>query len=154
VSFFNEASRHPRWTNCPPPSQPPRPAAPTAVFDRLPLERAYCHQAVCSPSRNALPTSLRPQALGIYDLPTNFPQVASLRSVAGSVPVAPRFAVQGTELRAGRKPLRKLVLLGALLPRLEQRTSDALLSQWPPRPTRSVPDAGPRGSVVPLLVEP
>ncbi len=33
---------------------------------------AYCNQAVCSPSRNALLTSLRPQTLGIYDLPTNF----------------------------------------------------------------------------------
>ncbi len=36
------------------------------------FERAYCNQAVCSPSRNALLTSLRPQTLGIYDLPTNF----------------------------------------------------------------------------------
>lgn len=33
---------------------------------------AYCNQAVCSPSRNALLTSLRPQTLGIYDLPTHF----------------------------------------------------------------------------------
>ena len=38
------------------------------------FERAYCNQAVCSPSRNALLTSLRPQTLGIYDLPTNFRQ--------------------------------------------------------------------------------
>jgi iduronate 2-sulfatase len=36
------------------------------------LDRAYCNQAVCSPSRNALMTGLRPQTLGIYDLPTNF----------------------------------------------------------------------------------
>jgi iduronate 2-sulfatase len=36
------------------------------------FESAYCNQAVCSPSRNALLTSLRPQTLGIYDLPTNF----------------------------------------------------------------------------------
>jgi len=36
------------------------------------FEKAYCNQAVCSPSRNALLTSLRPQTLGIYDLPTNF----------------------------------------------------------------------------------
>lgn len=35
------------------------------------FNRAYCNQAVCSPSRNALLTSLRPQTLGIYDLPTN-----------------------------------------------------------------------------------
>lgn len=38
----------------------------------LRLDRAYCNQAVCSPSRNALMTGLRPQTLGIYDLPTNF----------------------------------------------------------------------------------
>ena len=36
------------------------------------FERAYCNQAVCSPSRNALLTGLRPQSLGIYDLATNF----------------------------------------------------------------------------------
>lgn len=36
------------------------------------FERAYCNQAVCAPSRNALLTSLRPQTLGIYDLGTNF----------------------------------------------------------------------------------
>ena len=33
---------------------------------------AYCNQAVCSPSRNALMTGLRPQTLGIYDLETHF----------------------------------------------------------------------------------
>lgn len=33
---------------------------------------AYCNQAVCSPSRNALWTSLRPQSIGIYDLSTHF----------------------------------------------------------------------------------
>lgn len=38
------------------------------------FERAYCNQAVCAPSRNALMTSLRPQTLGIYDLATNFRQ--------------------------------------------------------------------------------
>ena len=32
------------------------------------FERAYCNQAVCAPSRNALLTGLRPQTLGIYDL--------------------------------------------------------------------------------------
>jgi iduronate 2-sulfatase len=36
------------------------------------LNRAYCNQAVCSPSRNALLTGLRPTTLGIYDLATNF----------------------------------------------------------------------------------
>jgi len=36
------------------------------------FEAAYCNQAVCSPSRNALMAGLRPQSLGIYDLGTNF----------------------------------------------------------------------------------
>ncbi len=36
------------------------------------FERAFCNQAVCSPSRNALLTGLRSQTLGIYDLGTNF----------------------------------------------------------------------------------
>jgi len=38
----------------------------------LRFERAYCNQAVCAPSRNALLTGLRPQTIGIYDLGTNF----------------------------------------------------------------------------------
>lgn len=46
------------------------------------FEKAYCNQAVCSPSRNALLTGLRPQSLGIYDLGTNFrksmPQAVTL----------------------------------------------------------------------------
>lgn len=51
--------------------------AKTPNIDRLAargllFERAYCNQAVCSPSRNALLTGLRPQTLGIYDLGTNF----------------------------------------------------------------------------------
>ncbi len=36
------------------------------------FERAYCMQAVCSPSRNGVLTGLRPQTLEIYDLGTNF----------------------------------------------------------------------------------
>src|SRR5687768_12024122 len=36
------------------------------------FERAYCNQAVCAPSRNALLTGLRPSTTGIYDLGTNF----------------------------------------------------------------------------------
>ncbi len=36
------------------------------------FDRAYCNQAVCSPSRNALLVGLRSQTLGIYDLATNF----------------------------------------------------------------------------------
>ncbi|MFM8573343.1 MAG: sulfatase-like hydrolase/transferase [Pirellula sp.] len=53
------------------------PMAKTPSIDRLAksgvvFESAYCNQAVCSPSRNALLTSLRPQTLGVYDLATNF----------------------------------------------------------------------------------
>lgn len=36
------------------------------------FENAYCNQAVCAPSRNALLTGRRPQSMGIYDLGTNF----------------------------------------------------------------------------------
>ncbi|WP_395737653.1 sulfatase-like hydrolase/transferase [Prosthecobacter sp.] len=36
------------------------------------FEKAFCNQAVCAPSRNALLTGLRPQSLGIYELSTNF----------------------------------------------------------------------------------
>src|ERR1051325_10077269 len=40
------------------------------------FERAYCNQAVCAPSRNALMTGVRSTALGIYDLGTNFREAA------------------------------------------------------------------------------
>jgi len=62
-------------------------AAKTPNLDRLAargtvFERAYCMQAVCSPSRNAVLTGLRPEVLRIYDLATNFrksvPDVATL----------------------------------------------------------------------------
>ena len=36
------------------------------------FQRAYCNQAVCAPSRNALLTGARSTTLGIYDLGTNF----------------------------------------------------------------------------------
>ena len=40
------------------------------------FEKAYCNQAVCSPSRNSLMTGLRPQTLGIYELSTHFRKAA------------------------------------------------------------------------------
>ncbi|MBN2506841.1 MAG: sulfatase-like hydrolase/transferase [Verrucomicrobia bacterium] len=40
------------------------------------FEQAFCNQAVCAPSRNALMTGLRPSTLGIYDLGTNFRRAA------------------------------------------------------------------------------
>jgi len=53
------------------------PAAKTPHLDALAargtrFDRAYCMQAVCSPSRNALLTGLRQETLRIYDLGTNF----------------------------------------------------------------------------------
>ena len=62
-------------------------AARTPNIDRLAahgmvFDRAYCMQAVCAPSRNAVLTGLRPQVLRIYDLGTNFrrsvPEVVTL----------------------------------------------------------------------------
>src|SRR5689334_8696081 len=40
------------------------------------FNRAYCNQAVCAPSRNALLTGMRSTTLGIYDLGTNFRKAA------------------------------------------------------------------------------
>jgi iduronate 2-sulfatase len=40
------------------------------------FQRAFCNQAVCAPSRNALMTGLRPTTLGIYDLETFFRKAA------------------------------------------------------------------------------
>lgn len=36
------------------------------------FERAYCQQAVCSPSRTSLLTGLRPDATGVFNLTTHF----------------------------------------------------------------------------------
>jgi len=56
------------------------PLAKTPNLDRLAargmlFEKAYVNQAVCAPSRNTLMLGLRPQTLGIYDLPTHFRDV-------------------------------------------------------------------------------
>lgn len=59
------------------------------------FERAYCNQAVCAPSRNSLMTGLRPQTIGIYDLPTNFRQGAP-----ESVTVAQYFQQHGYRTEA------------------------------------------------------
>lgn len=59
------------------------------------FERAYCNQAVCSPSRNALLVGLRPQTLGIYDLGTNF-----RRSRPDAITLPQRFKQQGWRTEA------------------------------------------------------
>jgi len=59
------------------------------------FERAYCNQAVCAPSRNALMTSLRPETLGIYDLATNF-----RKSRPDAVTMAQHFHQHGYKTQA------------------------------------------------------
>jgi iduronate 2-sulfatase len=54
------------------------------------FERAYCNQAVCAPSRNALMTGLRPQTIGVYDLGTNF-----RKAVPDAVTLAQHFKAHG-----------------------------------------------------------
>lgn len=66
----------------------------------LRLDRAYCNQAVCAPSRNALMTGLRPQTLGIYDLSTNFRDARP-----EAVTLAQHFRSQGYQTTAVGKIL-------------------------------------------------
>jgi iduronate 2-sulfatase len=66
------------------------------------FERAYCNQAVCSPSRNTLMTGLRPQTIGIYDLPTHF-----RKAVPEAVTVAQHFRQQGYRTEALGKIMHK-----------------------------------------------
>jgi iduronate 2-sulfatase len=54
------------------------------------FERAYCNQAVCAPSRNALMTGVRSTSLGIYDLGTNFRE-----SIPEAVTLSQFFMKQG-----------------------------------------------------------
>ncbi len=76
------------------------PTIKTPNMDRLAargvlFERAFCNQAVCAPSRNALMTGLRPTTIGIYDLGTNF-----RKSVPEAVTVAQYFVKHGYEAHA------------------------------------------------------
>lgn len=59
------------------------------------FERAYCNQAVCAPSRNALITGSRPTTLGIYDLGTHF-----RRSVPDAVTLPQYFRANGWRTEA------------------------------------------------------
>jgi iduronate 2-sulfatase len=83
------------------------PVAKTPHTDRLAkrgvlFESAYCNQAVCSPSRNSLMTGLRPQTLGIYDLPTHF-----RKAVPDAVTVAQHFQQHGYRTEALGKIMHK-----------------------------------------------
>ena len=83
------------------------PLAKTPNIDRLAkrgvqFDAAYCNQAVCSPSRNSLMTGLRPQTIGIYDLPTNF-----RKSVPDAVTVAQYFRANGYRTEAMGKIMHK-----------------------------------------------
>jgi len=76
------------------------PLAKTPNLDRLAargtlFERAYCMQAVCSPSRNGVLTGLRPQTLKIYDLATNF-----RKSVPNVVTLPEHFRKHGYQAEA------------------------------------------------------
>lgn len=63
---------------------------------------AYCNQAVCSPSRNSLMTGLRPETIGIYDLPTNF-----RKAVPDAETVAQYFMAHGYRTEAMGKIMHK-----------------------------------------------
>jgi iduronate 2-sulfatase len=83
------------------------PVAVTPQIDRLAkrgvlFESAYCNQAVCAPSRNALMTGLRPQTIGIYDLNTNF-----RKSVPDAVTVAQLFRAHGYRTEAMGKIMHR-----------------------------------------------
>ena len=56
----------------------------------LVFDRAYCQQAVCSPSRTSLMTGLRPDATGVYDLQTHFRE-----TVPNVVTLSQHFVQQG-----------------------------------------------------------
>lgn len=69
--------------------------AQTPNIDRLAkrgvlFEKAFCNQAVCSPSRNSLMTGLRPQTLGIYELTTHF-----RKAVPDAITMTQHFMAEG-----------------------------------------------------------
>jgi iduronate 2-sulfatase len=59
------------------------------------FDRAYCNQAVCAPSRNALMTGLRPTSIGVYNLGTYF-----RRAVPDAVTVGQWFQKHGWRTEA------------------------------------------------------
>lgn len=94
------------------------------------FEAAYCNQAVCSPSRNALMTGLRPQTLGIYELSTNFRKAAP-----DAVTLAQHFRQQGYRTEA----------MGKIFHKGHGNTEDAAswtIPHWTPKaPTYALPES-------------
>ena len=83
------------------------PDAITPNIDRLAAEgltftRAYCQQAVCSPSRTSMLTGLRPDSTGIHDLETHF-----RKNVPGAVTLPEYFRKHGYETTAFGKIFHK-----------------------------------------------
>ena len=88
------------------------------------FERAFCNQAVCAPSRNALMTGLRPQTIGIYDLATNF-----RKAVPDAVTLAQYFKQHGYRTEA----MGKIIHVG------HGNHEDAAswsVPHWGPKPAR------------------
>ncbi|KAK3098287.1 hypothetical protein FSP39_017975 [Pinctada imbricata] len=76
--------------NFPSPVHPPihSPNIDTLAAKSLLLKRAYCQQAVCSPSRTSLLTGRRPDTTHVYDLGTYF------RDVGGNFTTLPQYFKQ------------------------------------------------------------
>jgi iduronate 2-sulfatase len=109
------------------------PIAKTPNLDRLAARglrfySAYCNQAVCSPSRNSLMTSLRPQTLGIYDLPTHFRHAAP-----DAVTLAQHFKSHGYETQS----LGKIFHVGH--GNIDDQASWSVPSWRPKAPTYQLP---------------
>lgn len=68
----------------------------------LTFTRAYCQQAVCSPSRTSLMTGLRPDSTGVHDLQTHF-----RRYVPNAVTLPEHFRKFGYETTAFGKIFHK-----------------------------------------------
>ncbi|MCB1022103.1 MAG: sulfatase [Acidobacteria bacterium] len=70
--------------------------------DGLTFTRAYCQQAVCSPSRTSMMTGLRPDTTGVHDLETHF-----RRFVPNAVTLPQHFRKYGYKTTAFGKIFHK-----------------------------------------------